>query len=169
MKQTGGCLWQFKDWSQKWSAFTLKLSALHKKWSILLRISSECDKSADFYTPWKRQKTYGFLTFSWDIETCGFGHILKKSLMEYFSLCALLRLLTAFFSLKNCCKSLKHTCESLIRHYNCICRGGFSDCRARGRIYPQGPYLNIFINQVILQILFRQIFDASKLCTVLPI
>ena len=100
---------------------------------------------------------------------CGFGHILKKSLMEYFSLCALLRLLTAFFSLKNCCKSLKNTCESLIRHYNCICRGGFSDCRARGRIYPQGPYLNIFINQVILQILFRQIFNASKLCTVLPI
>ena len=21
-----------------------------------------------FYTPWKRQKTYGFLTFSWGIE-----------------------------------------------------------------------------------------------------
>ena len=51
-------------------------------------------------------------------------------------------------------------------HSGCSGSGGFRDCGAWGQKCLWCLCLKIFINQIILQIVFRQNSDASKLCSV---
>ena len=43
--------------------------------------------------------------------------------------------------------------------------GGYKDCATRGRKCLRGLCLKIFINQIILQLVFRQNYNPSKLCS----